>query len=275
MDLDAYLRRIGHAGERSPTADVLRAIAHRHAMAIPFENVTVLTQGAPDLQLTALEDKLVLRRRGGYCYEQNSLLGAMLAAMGFTVHAHSARVRYGVAPDVVTPRSHMVLRVELPDGPMLVDAGFGSLTLTAPVAMRRHEEQSTSHETVRFGAAQDDYLLQARVSGAWVDLYRFDLSPQLPIDFVQQNWHTATRPGALFANNLIVARPTAQGRRMLVNRTLTRKTASGAREREFIADESQLQQTLRACFDLELTPAELRAVWDLSGRSPGPGAVFD
>ena len=136
MNLDAYLDRIGYAGPRTPTLATLRAITRLHATTIPFENLSVLVDGPPDLDLPALEAKLVDAGRGGYCYEQNGLLAAALVALGFDVQGLSARVRHGVPPEVVTPRSHRLMSVETSEGTAFADAGFGGLTLTAPVMLR-------------------------------------------------------------------------------------------------------------------------------------------
>lgn len=266
MDIAAYLRRIGYEGPRTPTPAVLSAIARHHAMAIPFENVSVLVDGPPDLDLDALERKLVHARRGGYCYEQNSLLRAALDDLGFQVRGLSARVRYGIPNDVMTPRSHMVLCVDLPDGQALVDAGFGGLTLTAPVMMRWHEVQKTSHEAVRLVPDDEDRVLQAELGGEWIDVYRFDFSRHLPPDYVQQNWHTATRPNGLFANNLIAAVPAQGGRYALFNRTLTWRSLAGEKERRQIESQAALRSTLQEVFSIEVSDRELAKAWEVSGR---------
>ena len=266
MDIAAYLRRIGYEGPRAPTPEVLSAIARHHAMAIPFENVSVLVDGPPDLELDALERKLVRSRRGGYCYEQNSLLRAALDELGFQVRGLSARVRYGIPSDVLTPRSHMVLCVDLPGGPALVDAGFGGLTLTAPVMMRWHEVHKTSHEAVRLVPDEEDRVLQAELGGEWVDVYRFDFSRHLPPDYVQQNWHTATRPNGLFANNLIAAVPVTGGRYALFNRTLTWRPLAGEKERRQIGSEVALRSALTEVFSIDVSDRELAKAWEVSGR---------
>ena len=94
MDIDTYCSRIGYAGPRTPKFEVLQALALRHPLAIPFENVSVVAGGVPDLSIDALQAKLVRGGRGGYCYEQNSLLQSALIEIGFTVTGLSARVRY-------------------------------------------------------------------------------------------------------------------------------------------------------------------------------------
>jgi N-hydroxyarylamine O-acetyltransferase len=274
MDLQHYFRRIGYDGPRAPTPDVLAAVAHRHAMAIPFENIAVLASGPPDLEPGAVEAKLVGARRGGYCYEQNALLMAALTALGFRVTGLSARVRYGIPPEVMSARSHMVLQVATDAGSMIVDAGFGGLTLTAPVPLRWHEEHQTPHERVRLVPVDDDHLLQARIGDAWFDVYRFDLSRHLHADYVQQNWHTATRPNALFGNNLVVTLPRADGRYALFNRTLTWRPLAGEKTRSEIDSRDRLRTVLADVFGLEVTPEELDKAWDVAGRGAASSPAF-
>lgn len=274
MDVDTYCSRIGYVGPRTPTFEVLKALALHHPQAIPFENVSVAAGGVPDLSMDALQAKLVRGGRGGYCYEQNSLLQAALTEIGFLVTGLSARVRYRLPPELETPRSHMVLCVDLPEGRFLVDAGFGGLTLTSPVMLHRHEPQPTSHETVRLVAAGSDQLLQARIAGQWVDVYRFDLSPHLPADYAMQNWHTATRPNSLFGNNLVATRPVAGGRYALFNRTLTWRPLDGEPERQTLRSAAALREALHEVFSIAVPESEFEKVADVSSRGQESNALF-
>ena len=85
LDLDSYLRRIGYAGPLAPSADVLEALHRAHATHIPFENLDILLGKPISLALPDIQAKLVTARRGGYCFEHNSLLGAALGQVGFRV----------------------------------------------------------------------------------------------------------------------------------------------------------------------------------------------
>ena len=274
LDLGAYLRRIGHDGPRDASVATLRGIARAHAMAIPFENVAVLSSGAPSLEVDAVADKLVARGRGGYCFEQNALLLAALTELGFEIVPLSARVRYGLPPRTMTPRSHMVLDVATLEGRMLVDAGFGGSTLTAPVRLDTTEPQETPHEDVRIVPEPGGFLLQALLGEAWTDLYAFDRVRQHPVDYAQQNWYTATRPGALFANNLVVARPAPDGRHTVFNRTYVQRPRSGDAVRTAIASAEALRALLAERFGLALDDDELARAWDVSGRGPAEHAMF-
>jgi N-hydroxyarylamine O-acetyltransferase len=274
LDLDAYLHRIRYDGPRDASAATLAAVAHRHAMAIPFENLSVLASGPPDLELGAIEDKLVQRRRGGYCYEQNHLLLGALRALGFDVEPLSARVRYALPAGTPTPRSHMVLRVTTGAGSWLVDAGFGRFTLTAPVNLATRDPQQTSHEPVRVVPIEDGFVLQFYAEREWRDAYSFDFVPQLPVDYVQQNFYTAARPGALFATNLVVTMPGAGGRRTLFNRTLAWRSSAGAAERTSLESIDALRDVLQTAFGLRIDGAELARAWEVSGRGNDALAMF-
>jgi N-hydroxyarylamine O-acetyltransferase len=123
MDLQAYFQRIGFAGEARPDLATLKALHRAHLAAIPYENFDV--QFGRPLTTSAEEafEKIVTRRRGGWCYEMNGLFGAMLDAVGFQVTRLAGGVRRSQVGEVMVG-NHLVLKVEL-DGPWIADVGFG------------------------------------------------------------------------------------------------------------------------------------------------------
>src|SRR5690349_15099497 len=123
LDLDAYLDRIGYAGPRLPTRRVLEGLHLAHTTHVPFENLDILLGRPIRLDLDSLQAKLVRDRRGGYCFEQNTLFAAGLEQMGFAVTRLAARVRFGASR--LLPRTHMLLRVDVEGEPFLADVGFG------------------------------------------------------------------------------------------------------------------------------------------------------
>jgi N-hydroxyarylamine O-acetyltransferase len=274
MNLAAYFARIGYDGPQAPSLPVLQALASRHPQAIAFDNTEVAAGRVPDISLPAVQAKLVGARRGGYCYEHNTLLQGALTAMGFRLTTLSARVRYRLPPDFVAARAHMVLCVELGGEKYLVDSGFGGLTLTAPLPLLFHVEQPTPHETFRFVPAEGDFRLQARLGDEWADVYQFDLAPHLPPDYVAQNWYTATRPGALFASTLIATRPVPGGRWALMNRTLTWRPTGGTGERRLVEGAAAVGDTLRDIFGLHLPADEVARIAEVAARSPAELAGF-
>ena len=266
FDLDAYLTRIGHTGARDVSLATLRALVARHSASIAFENIDPVAGRAPALDLVSLQRKLIHGGRGGYCYEQNTLFLAALHALGFTAAGLMARVRRGVPVGVDTARSHMLLRVDLPEGAFLADVGFGGLTPTAPLAFRVGEEQGTPNELFRLLREGSEFTLQSLVGDGWEDVYRFTLQEERPADYEQANWFTATRPGAMFALNLIVTLPAPGVRRMLFNGHFTERRTDGARERRVLRTRAEFSDVLRGVFGLMLSPDDFDAVMTVVGR---------
>ena len=154
FDLPADLRRIGHAGAREPTLDVLREVHLAHATHIPFENLDILLRRPIRLDLASLQAKLVAGGRGGYCFEQNQLFAIALRALGFSVQALVARVRLGVRQ--VLPRTHMLLLVGIGGERWIADVGFGADGLLLPVPLGKGGE--SRQYAWRFRAVKQERL---------------------------------------------------------------------------------------------------------------------
>ncbi|RKT82622.1 N-acetyltransferase [Saccharopolyspora antimicrobica] len=121
-DLEGYLARIGHPAVPGPSVAALRSLHEAHVQAIPFENVDVVLGQHPGTELDTIYDKLVRRRRGGYCFEHALLFAAVLENLGFDVERRMARVE----PDGSGYRTHMMLRVRVEGADHLADVGFGA-----------------------------------------------------------------------------------------------------------------------------------------------------
>ncbi len=252
MDLDAYFRRIGYTGSRTPDLDTLRAIHLRHALSIPFENLDPLLRRTPRLDPASLEQKLVHSRRGGYCFEQNLLLSHVLQRLGFSVTPLSARVVWNAPPGAVRPRTHMLLCVDLEEGRYVADVGFGGLTLTAPLRLAADIEQTTPHETFRLVAVEGGFAMEALVQQSWKPLYRFDLQPQLLPDYELSNWYVATHPESHFTFVLMAALPAARSRFALNNSQLTYYRADAPPEQRVLKNAGELRTVLQETFGLVL-----------------------
>lgn len=252
MDLDAYFRRIGYTGSRTPDLETLRAIHLRHALSIPFENLDPLLKRTPRLDLASLEQKLVHSRRGGYCFEQNALLSHVLQRLGFTVTQLAARVVWNAPPGVVRPRTHMLLCVDLEEGRYVADVGFGGLTLTAPLRLAADIEQTTPHETFRLVALEGGFVMEALLQEAWKPLYRFDLQAQLLPDYEVANWYVATHPESHFTFVLMAALPAARSRFALNNNQLTLYRGDAPPEQRVLQNAAELRTVLEETFGLML-----------------------
>ncbi len=259
VDLAAYCHRIGYDGLLTPTLDTLRTLQALHPAAIAFEAIDVLLDRGVDISPQAVEAKLIDRRRGGYCYEQNGLFKRVLQAIGFEVEGLIARVNWNAPADApLRPPSHMALRVTIDGEPWLADVGFGSCVPTAPLRLGTGDPQPTAHEAFRFVPRDRELQLQARLGDRWVPVYRLLPAPMRDVDYELANWYTATHPQSHFRHRLIVTRTTPEARHALLGGRLTVRTREGEVERRQL-DADALERELAERFQLPVEP-EWRAV---------------
>ena len=255
LDLNAYFDRIGYRGAAEPNLEVLQDLMTAHTGAIPFENLDPL-MGVPvdDLSPEALTDKLVHRRRGGYCYEQNGLMGYALAEIGFRVRRLAGRVAWMLPPDApLGAQTHTVLAVTFPgsQGSYLVDVGFGGQTLTSPIRFETVNAQQTTHEPYRLNDRGDGLVLQAMVGGEWKPLYVFGTQTVPQIDLKVGSWYVSTHPESIFVTGLMAALTTDDARYNLAGRNLTVHRADGS-EKTRLDDAAAVVDVLSERFGIDV-----------------------
>jgi N-hydroxyarylamine O-acetyltransferase len=259
LDIDAYRRRIGFDDEATPTLATLERLLRLHASAIPFENIDVLAGRVPSLDIDSLERKMVHRARGGYCFEQNMLFRAVLRVFGFDVTGLEARVRAGAAADVVTGRTHMVLRVGIDGHDWLADVGFGGLAPTTPVRLDPGPGARDRVASYRVSTVDADLMLQVRTGDAWNDCYRITASRPEDRDYEVGNWFMATHPASMLGRNVLIGIAAPAGRLTLFNRTLTLRTPDGIDE-STLHTRADFARVLAEDFRLVLDDSEVDAV---------------
>jgi N-hydroxyarylamine O-acetyltransferase len=215
LDLEAYLTRIGYSGEPAPTVETLTALHRAHVLSIPFENLDILLGRPILLDIESLQAKLVHGRRGGYCFEQNALFSAVLGRLGFEVSGLAARVRMG--DDRSTPRTHMILAVDIAGRRWLADVGFGGDTLLDPIAFDDDQPVRQGAWAFQLVEEGDVRVLRGLRSDGWMDLYAFTEEPQLPVDFEVANHYTSTWPRSPFVTKVVVQRSGLEERWMLID----------------------------------------------------------
>jgi N-hydroxyarylamine O-acetyltransferase len=240
LDLDAYFARIRWSASVSADLSTLTALLGAHMRAIPFENFDALLGRRVRLDLDSLQDKLVRRRRGGYCFEHATLFAAVLEALGFKVENHLARV---VLRDRKThsSRTHMFNLIELPEGKFVADPGFGGPGTVAPIPLTGN---GASHWFERDGP---DWMLRGLAGDLWVS----EFSTDYPIDFELSNHYVATHPESVFTSNLMLNRFTETGRISLMNRDASRHH-DGKVTGWQIADRGALHTLLAEAFGIDL-----------------------
>ena len=205
LDLDAYLARIDYRGRLAPDARTLADLHFAHSTHIPFENLDVLLGNIPRLDLESLQAKLVAPAAGGTASSRTCSSRPFWKSSGSRSPRLAARVWSRTTHRL--PRTHMLLWVDLPGGPVLADVGFGGEGLFPPVPL------IDGHEMPQFAwgyrsSAGPHWMLQPRRPDGYADLYEFSEEPQHPVDYEPGNHFVATHPSSPFPRTLIVSTPT-------------------------------------------------------------------
>jgi N-hydroxyarylamine O-acetyltransferase len=139
----------------------------------------------PKLDVPTLQQKMIVSRRGGFCFEQNMLFRAGLRSLGYVITSLQGRVVRGLEIDAPRPAIHMLLKVEVLEETYPADAR----ALLAPQI-----EQETPHEVMRFIDVGGELTLRARLKHGWQHIYRVIPYPRYDGEYEITNWYTATHP---------------------------------------------------------------------------------
>lgn len=248
--LEDYFKRIRYSGGTQVSAATLKQLHLGHVMNIPFENLDVFAKKNISLVLDDLFDKLVRRRRGGYCFEMNGLLAAVLTALGFSVTRHLARVYHEGFDN--SGKTHMVLLVAADSQQWLCDVGFGGNGLVAPLLFEEGLEQEHLGRCHRVMADPDyGYRVEFKTAAGFEPIYAFTRENCCPADYLIANHYTSTYPESFFRQAMMCALVTETGKityfdghlKIIDGESLTETTITG---------DAAIKDTLKSYFGLEL-----------------------
>jgi N-hydroxyarylamine O-acetyltransferase len=262
LDLAAYLRRIGYDADLAPTGPTLAGLHRAHVATIPFENADIMLGRGVAVDLPSIQDKLVRRGRGGYCFEHGQLLAAALERLGYGVDRLLARVS-----GERDARTHLLLRVRAGQECWVADTGFGT-GLIEPLPFRDrvpHDQYGWSYRLKADG--EHSWWLQERQDGGWVTMYWFDDQTQHPADVVVANHFTSTYPSSSFVRQFVAIRKDPGGLRRLTGRRLS-ITRPGYPADERHLDDVEFGPALTEIFGLRLRPEESARLTEIT-RDPG------
>ena len=244
-----YLARIAYSGPTEPTADNLRRIHYAHMLAIPFENLDISLGRKIVLDEDAILSKIVVRRRGGFCYELNGAFAALLRTLGFEVTLLSARVARadgGESPEF----DHLVLRVDL-QNTWLADVGFGD-SFMEPLRLQAGTEQRDPAGMFRLVQDHDRWCMQkAEPDRSWSPQYSFTLQPRRLEDFAPMCHYHQTSPESPFTRKKVCSLATPEGRITLSGNKLI-VTRNGQREEQTMQSDEEWREALRKHFGVVL-----------------------
>jgi N-hydroxyarylamine O-acetyltransferase len=248
MDVQAYLDRIHYAGSTEPTLHTLRNLHMAHLLSVPFENLSIFQNQPLSLREADLFEKIVTRRRGGFCYELNGLFAALLRTLGYKVTLLSARV-VGKNRHLGAEFDHLVLQVALSE-PWLADVGFGE-SFRLPLRLDTDKEQMQGDSAFRIVEQGDGRVLQRRERGeGWNDQYHFTLQPRHFEEFEPMCLYHRTSPLSSFTRGRVCSLATPDGRVTISDMRLI-VTRYGRRTEHVMGDEQEVNRVLADVFGIE------------------------
>ncbi len=211
MNIQAYLNRIGYRGPAQQSVDVLRRLHRRHLLSVPFENLDIHLGRPIILAQSAFYEKIVEKKRGGYCYELNGCFAWLLKGLDFKVSLLSARVARktgGFSPEF----DHMTLLVRLRER-WLVDVGFGEL-FNEPLRLDQPGTQRNDGHLFKIGKTEGLRLLSHwdEETNSWRPQYAFGLRPRRLGDFAKRNRYQQVSPNSHFTQGRLISQLTPTGR---------------------------------------------------------------
>jgi len=218
MNLDAYLARLGVPRPEAPTLDALRRLHVAHLAAFPFHNLTIQRGGAVTIDVDSILQRFLTNGGGGYCFEQNTLLGAALRELGFGVTTLLGRA----GPPDRRALNHMLLRVDVDERPWIADVGFGGQTPLEPMPLE--DGVRVRQHGVEYSLQRDahHWMLTMHCDGESEEMYEFSGAPHTAADVEMANWYTSTHPESIFRNTLTIQRVTPEERLILRPKAITR-----------------------------------------------------
>lgn len=249
MDINTYLNRIDYHGPLEPSADTLRELQVAHLKAVPFENLSIHSGEPIVLNDQSLFEKVVSRRRGGFCYELNGLFAALLRSLGFKVEMLSAGVANAngeFGPDF----DHMTLMVTL-EQRWLADVGFGDSFREPLLLDERGIQQQDEREYQIVSEGEYLTLMQRERDGDWNAQYRFTLQPHTYADYAEMCRYHQTSPDSHFTKAPLCSLATPEGRVTLSGRRFITTTRTGGRNDVAVSDDGEFAKLLREHFGIE------------------------
>lgn len=247
MNATEYLQRIGYSGPVDPSSQTLDALHQAHLSSVPFENLDIHLNRPIILDDEKLFKKIVVDRRGGFCYELNSVFAQLLRSLGFTVSMLSGGVTSedGFGPNF----DHMALMVEMEER-WLVDVGFGD-SFRQPLRLDQRGEQKQGDESFKIDSEGDGLIYYRFINGEWQPQYLFTLQPRQLSDYAEMCHYHQTSPKSHFTQKRICSRATPEGRITLSDRRLI-TTIRGERSERELSSEEEYKAILRDHFGVQL-----------------------
>lgn len=198
-DLTKYLDRINLEGCTTDLEGLTNLQIH-HKENIPFENLDVVVGRKISLEYPDLFDKLISKKRGGYCFELNTLYFELLKTLGFSPRPVLGRVWLS-NPMTTPPRNHLAHLLDLDGKTYITDVGFGGLISRIPLDIHVSDRVNDGDGMVRIiPFSKQQFMIQRETENGWADQYSFENLLISQEDIVISNHYMSTHPNSHFTN---------------------------------------------------------------------------
>lgn len=248
-DKRAYLDRIAFEKDSVETAAELNLLLEKHLCSVPFENLSVLgSDSEPQLGIESLFDKIVTKKRGGYCFELNALFCALLRAMNVEIYPILARVVWNKA--FLPPYSHRSAIATLEGKRWICDVGYGGPCPVGILCLDTEEVQQVRDAFFRVEIRGGNALVFRKNEGEFKPMLELNLTPAHEVDFIPVNFHIGMNPGSYFRSKTVVSVFTDNGMKCIDGSSF-RETTCGELVRNIdIISEKQMSSLLRDEFGI-------------------------
>jgi N-hydroxyarylamine O-acetyltransferase len=252
-----YLGALG-LQTRKPDLAFLSEITRRHLAQFAFSSIGPMLGNDLPLDIEALYQRIVVKRRGGYCFEQNGLLYEILQELGYTVSLYLGRVIYN--QDIHPGLTHRITLVEIDGNRYVVDVGFGPLGPARPVSLAGDETRENNRVFRIAKRLPNEFHMQTLKDGDFFSLYKFELVHYGPADCELGHFYSHKHPRANFVNNLVVSSIRDHEVRSLRNREFWVMTGTGD-QKQLIENHEQLKNLLETRFGLDVSSDESEQIF--------------
>jgi len=219
-EISQYLSRI-NLDDANPNLDSLTELQEYHMENIPFENLDIVVGREIALDYQHLFEKVIIKKRGGYCFELNTLYAELLRAIGFSPKPVLGRVWLS-NPKRMPPRNHLAHLVELGGKTYITDVGFGGLITRIPLDINVSAPVSDNDGMVKvIPFADRQFMIQRETEKGWTNLYSFEDMEISKEDIEISNYYMSTHPNSHFFEHKFVGKNTTEGRIALFNNKMS------------------------------------------------------
>ena len=249
LNLDDYFNRVGLKSSPSISETGLHELHIAQFYVIPFENLNIHLGLGINVDSESIIQKLIYKKRGGYCFELNGLMLLVLNELGFRARPLLARVHMGNPP---SGRTHQLNLVVIKNRKWIIDVGFGAGGFRNPIPLEVGEYKQDANVEIRLSKHSElGWLYETKEKDVWKESYSFELATVIHSDIVLGNHFTTTSSLAHFTKVKTASLPTKNGR-ISLNETLFTRIDNGDITKRYISKDHRYLSLLKSEFGIEL-----------------------